>query len=110
MMATMPTFKLKTPSSIPPPPVNYANFGACLSDTQKERQECGAGTHTKNLPPIFSCPRPTPCKSTPGHPPAALDAFFTASKVKLLTQVKKEERRMDMAKFIIEARMGVWEV
>ena len=107
-MIKQPSFTLSKPlPSLPPPPASYVNFGACLSDTQKERQANGAETPKKNLPPIFSCPTPL---STPGHPVAALDAFFTASKVKLMTQVKKEEKRMDMAKFIIEARMGVWDV
>ena len=78
---------------------------------KKEPQGNGAETPRKNLPPCFSCPMPTVAPlSTPGHPKAALDAFFTASQVKLMTQVEKAERRMDSAKFIIEANMGLWEV
>ena len=129
-VSELPNFALSKPQpSLPPPPASYVNFGACLSGTQKEPQECGAGIRAKNLPPIFAAPMPTEPLGSPvkmlgeqsldphlamngskGHPKAALDAFFTASKVKLMNQVQKEERRMDMAKFVIEARMGVWDV
>ena len=105
----MPNFTLRREG------VKCASSGDFLSSMKKEPQANGVERPKKNLPPIFSCPRPSQPpselpKSTPGHPVAALDAFFTASKVKLMTQVTKEEKRMDMAKFLIEARMGVWDV
>ena len=107
--ATLPNFTLRREG------VKCASSGDFLSSMKKEPKANGVERPKKNLPPIFSCP-------TPGHPKAALDAFFTASQVKrmnqrkrcaqeeLLADIARKERMVDRSKFLIEARMGLWAV